>query len=100
MKTILLIFIIFLAASCQNDFPTITPKERCVTVLMTNEDETYTGFCRCHLYEWTSSNIGRITESTDYELSKCNKLIGFNPDDSAAIYTWEEEIRMWLDRHK
>lgn len=92
-KLILILLSIIFLSSCDS-FPTIPPKERCVVVL---EPEQY---CRCHMYQWTSQGIGRITESTDHDIMYCNKLIGFNAADSISIYEWQESIRLWLLRHK
>lgn len=100
-NSIILISLIFLS-SCKDNFPSIQPQVRCVSVLL---DEKiiegvpyYSGYCRCHLYEWTSARIGRVGDSLDYTLYKCNKLIGFEPDTYTNIWTWWEEIRMWLNR--
>ena len=79
--------------SCQG-IPTIKPQERCVVVLESDVGQ----YCRCHMYEWTSSHIGRITESYDKEIMYCNKLVGFSPDSTGAIYTWQASVRLWLKR--
>ena len=103
-KVILMLLLISFLSSCKNQFPSIEPQVRCVNVLMDEkiiEGISYhSGFCRCHLYEWNANRIGRVGESTDYELAKCNKLIGFEPDTYTTIYTWWENIRLWLNRQK
>jgi hypothetical protein len=90
-------------SSCKDDFPAIKPQVRCVNVLLDEKNIDgvlyYSGYCRCHLYAWTLDSIGRVGESTDYELLKCNKLIGFEPDTYGTIYMWWESIRLWLVRH-
>lgn len=96
LKKILILASTIFLSSCQ-EFPTIKPQERCVVVLMDTIDESY---CRCHMYSWTGDGIGRITESINYELMKCNKLIGFNADSTLEIYTWQESIRLWLKRRQ
>ena len=95
LKMILILPLIIFLSSCKDDFPAIAPKERCAVVIMDTLEESY---CRCHMYAWTLSGIGRITESQNYELQKCNKLIGFNVEDTVAIYEWQEAIRLWLLR--
>lgn len=91
-----LLLIIFLS-SCKDQFPSIEPQTRCVVVLQSTLEESY---CRCHSYEWTIVRIGRVGESTNYPIQKCDKLIGFEPDVYVNVYTWWEDIRLWLNRHK
>lgn len=96
MQSLLLILIVPLItflSSCKDDFPTIQPQERCVVVLSDG------GRCRCHMYSWSITGIGRITESTNKPLEYCDKLVGFKPESSVKIYEWEESIRLWLNRH-
>jgi len=104
LKLTLMLLLIISLSSCKGGFPTIEPQLRCVSVLLNEKDvdgdKYYSGFCRCHLYEWTSERIGRVGESVDYELVKCNKLIGFEPDTYGKVYIWWENIRMWLNRQK
>jgi hypothetical protein len=92
---LMLLLTLFLSVSC-NDFPVITPQERCVVVLESDVGQ----YCRCHMYQWTEGNIGRITPSVDHEIMYCNKLIGFSPDSTGAIYLWQEKVRLWLIRNK
>lgn len=99
LSQILILLLTICLSSC-DDFPSITPKERCVIVLLPEIPTMDESYCRCHLYQWSSENIGRISESVSHPINYCNKLIGFNADDSLAIYTWEESIRLWLLRHK
>lgn len=103
-KLLLILLLITFLSSCKNDFPAIKPQVRCVNVLLEEKIiegvPYYAGYCRCHLYEWSSSRIGRIGDSVDYELAKCNKLVGFEPDTYGTIYMWWESIRLWLNRQK
>lgn len=101
---LMLLLIALTSLSCKKGFPSIEPQVRCVNVLL---DEKviegvpyYSGYCRCHLYEWTASNIGRVSDSTNYELQKCNKLIGFEPDTYTKVWTWWEDIRLFLNRQR
>ena len=92
--------------SCKSGFPTIQPQEKCYTVLESKKTETieekevvlYEGHCRCFLYEGSSSHIGRISTPGNYELSKCDKMGGFAPDEDGNLYIWHESIRLWLNR--
>ena len=95
LNLILIALTIAFLSSCDS-MPTITPKERCMVVLESDVGQ----YCRCHLYEWNSEHIGRISDSYDKDIMYCNKLIGFSPDDTGAIYTWQESIRLWLKRQK
>lgn len=101
MKLSILCLSLFLGGC--GDFPTILPQERCFVVLdelsVIIEGVSYSsGHCRCHMYEWTESHIGRITESVNHELNYCDKMGGYNPQSTANIFTWQEEIRLWLKR--
>lgn len=109
MKQLIRCLSLFLLVSCKTNFPTIQPQERCFVVLETQLDQglpelldespkMYSGHCRCHMYEWTASHIGRITDSVNHDLSYCDKMGGFNPDSTGAIYNWQESIRLWLNR--
>lgn len=89
--TLIPLSIIFLSGC--NGFPTILPQERCVIVLESDQGS----YCRCHLYEWSKDHIGRISDSVDHEIKYCDKLIGFRPDTYGRVYTWWEEIRLWVN---
>lgn len=91
---LILLTIIFLS-SC-NNFPTIAPQERCMAVLESDVGQ----YCRCHMYQWNSDTIGRIGDSYDKDIMYCNKLIGFSPDSTGKIYSWQESIRLYLLRHQ
>lgn len=90
----MLLSTVFLS-SCKDSFPTIEPQTRCVVVIQETLENSY---CRCHLYEWNIDRIGRVGESVNYDIQKCNKLIGFEPDTYGNIYNWWEQIRLWLKR--
>jgi hypothetical protein len=104
LKLILMLLLISFLSSCKNQFPSIEPQVRCINVLLVEKDvdgdKFYSGYCRCHLYEWSIDRIGRVGESIDYDLAKCNKLIGFEPDTYSNVYIWWENIRLWLNRNK
>lgn len=106
-----IIFLSIFLASCKTEFPTISPKEKCYVVLDGRLDQglaellkdsppLYTGHCRCFLYEWAEQHIGRISDPVNYDLEKCDKMGGFAPKENAEIYSWQEEIRLWLIRMK
>ena len=102
MKLSTIFLSILILSGCKDNFPSIKPQERCVIAfeqqIEVDGTKFYSGFCRCHLYEWNLSRIGRIGESQNYEIEKCNKLIGFTPDTYEKVYTWWDSIRMWLAR--
>jgi hypothetical protein len=98
MKLLTICLSVLILASCKSGFPTIEPQERCFMVLETELDQTYTGYCRCHMYQWSSSYIGRVSESVNHELSYCDKMGGFSPESVGNIYIWQEDIRLWLNR--
>jgi hypothetical protein len=100
-----IIFLSLLVAGC-NGFPTISPQERCFTLLDTEnieivKDETYyKGVCQCQLYEWNSEHIGRISTPITKPLVYCDKFAGFSPDSTGEIYKFQESVRLWLKRNK
>lgn len=102
-QVLILTLLLTTLTSCKDDFPAIKPQVRCVNVLLDeqviNGVSYYTGHCRCHLYAWSIDSIGRVGESVNYDLLKCNKLIGFEPDTWTEVWTWWENIRLWLVRH-
>jgi hypothetical protein len=103
LKMKLILPLMILISGC-NEFPVITPQKRCVNVLLEevviNDISYRSGYCRCHLYEWSRDRIGRIGDSTNFPMSKCDKLIGFEPDTYANVWTYWESIRLWLKRQK
>ena len=92
LKPLLMLLTIIFLNSCDT-FPTIGPKERCLVDLASEEPH-----CRCYLYQWNSDTIGKIGPAYDKEIMYCDKLIGYNPEDTTAIYEWKESIRLWLKR--
>jgi len=103
-KKLTLLLILLISSSCKREFPKIAPQERCFNVLLEkvviDDVAFYSGYCRCHSYEWTIDRIGRVGESQDYEMAKCDKLIGFTPDTYAKVNNWWNEIRLWLKRQQ
>lgn len=97
---ILIMPLITFLSSCKDNFPTIEPKERCFVVFTDYSENSYKGYCRCHQYGWSSESIGRVSNSTNYDLKKCDRLVGFSIEDSATIYQWQESIRYWLLRQR
>lgn len=104
LKLLLIAPWILFLNGCKDQFPTIEPQVRCVNVLLEKKSiegiPFYTGYCRCHNYEWTIERIGRVGNSIDYSMEKCDRLVGFEPDTYEKIYMWWEEIRLWLKRRK
>jgi hypothetical protein len=98
-----ILFLSMFLASC-NQFPTITPKERCFTLLDTESttndgvDTYFKGVCQCQMYEWTKGHIGKIGEPTTKPLLYCDKFAGYSPDSTGKIYAWQESIRLFLNR--
>lgn len=103
MKLWTIFLSLILLTSC-DDFPGILPQERCFVVLdqeqIIQDIPFYSGHCRCHMYQWGEHHIGRITDSVNKPLNYCDKLGGFGPDSTGAIYSWQEAVRLWLIRHK
>lgn len=97
---ILIVPLITYLSIYKDDFPVIEPQLRCVVILTEKSDNGFNGYCRCHLYQWGIDGIGRISESTNHPIDKCDKLVGFLPDSNATIYGWQESIRLWLKRHQ
>lgn len=107
IRSLLISLSIIYLSSCtylKTEIPKIAPQQRCVAVFIDKKlienNPYFTGYCRCHLYEWNDVHIGRITESVDYPLDKCDKLIGFEPDSYAAVWSWWENLRLWSNRNK
>lgn len=78
-------------SSC--NFPTIDPIERCVLSIDYQK-------CRCHLYEISIDNVGRVSDSVDYPLEYCENLIGFRPDNWEYVYLWIKEVWIWVKDNK
>ena len=75
-------------------FPTIRKIERCV--VSTDFDKV-----RCHQYEISKENIGRVSESYDLDIDHINNGIAFTQSEWKALRVWFEEIYLWLnDRNK
>jgi hypothetical protein len=89
--------------SC-NQFPTRAPQQRCFTLLDTenieiiNGEQYFKGVCQCQMYEWTKDHIGKIGEPITRPLLYCDKNAGFSPDSTGKIFTFQESIRLLLNR--
>lgn len=88
MKLILMLLLI-ISSSCQT-FPKVKVLERCVISVDSNK-------CRCHSYQISEKNIGRVSESIDRSIEYCDKLIGFRAESWTELRVWFEEIYLWLD---
>jgi len=102
LKMILMITLILcLSLSCKKMPLLGTPIERCGTFMEEVEEDLYVGKCRCHEYEITLKNIGRISESVDHPLSYCNKAIVFKASSSwAELRAWIEALVFWENERR
>ncbi len=80
-----------LMISC--DAPGIKSVERCVVSI---EHEA----CFCHQYEITKKRVGRITDTIDYPIEYCDKLVGFKPVEWGTVRMWIGDIFAFIARRK
>ena len=71
--------------------PKIQDHERCIPLIIEVESGLYRGKCRCHEYEVSIENIGRVSEAVDYDLTYCSKRGTFSPS------TWSNEYLYFFD---
>jgi len=75
--------------------------ERCVIFLKEVEEDIYSGKCRCHEYEITLDNIGRVSESFDRPLNYCDRYVAFKPSESwTELRAWFEELIFWENQRQ
>ena len=85
MKLMLILLLTICSSGCSSfPLPEFTV-ERCVTILSPIEK------CRCHQYQVSSGNIGRVTESTDKDVRYCDRKVGFSPEDWIKFIELMEE---------
>jgi hypothetical protein len=71
--------------SCQTvQIPEKSDEERCVVSVEFN-------VCRCHQYRVSPSVVGRVSESVDYPIEHCERLVGFSPEAWVNFVLWFEE---------
>ena len=88
-------------SSCKNIPLLEEPIERCGIYLERLGEDTFSGKCRCHLYEITPDNIGRISESVDYGLEYCDRFVAFKASGSwAELRTWFEDLIFFYNQNK
>lgn len=88
MKLILIAALMISLEGC--NFPELKePLERCVLKLEYSR-------CRCHQYEISKDNIGRVGDSIDHPIEYCSRLVGFRPDEWGTLRLWFEGIFLWL----
>lgn len=96
MRMILIVLSMILISSCQNIPLLESPVERCGIFLRPQENGLFDGKCRCHLYEITPDNIGRISESVDHPLEYCDRFVAFRPSTSwAELRSWFEDLMIF-----
>ena len=81
---LILLSITCLSACASFPLPEFTV-ERCVTILTPIEK------CRCHQYQVSSGNIGRVSESTDRDVRYCDRKVGFSPENWIKFIELMEE---------
>lgn len=98
MRMILMIPLIIFLNGCKSAPPKLKkPLERCAPYMREVEGTDHiVGKCRCHKYEITKKNIGRVTKSTDHPLLYCNKSVSFTPGEWGRFYLFMEELRLWM----
>ena len=94
MKAISILLLIVFLSSC-NNFPTIRPLERCITLVKGSIGQSK---CRCHMYDLMDSR--RVSDSYDKDLGYCSKLVGFNLDDWGEINDWIFKVKQWGEDKK
>jgi hypothetical protein len=91
-KTLIALLIISISFISGCNFPKLNSEEtveRCVVSAKFNR-------CRCHLYEISRSNIGRVSNSINRPLSYCEGAVAFPANEWADIVSWYTEIFEWL----
>ena len=71
---------LFIAATCDCNFPEIKPQERCTYSLQFNK-------CRCHKYDLDQAE--RIGDAYDMPPEYCDDITGFKPK------SWKKHITPW-----
>lgn len=90
MRMILIVPLMIFLSSCQQIPILKQPFERCVIYLEQLGEDTYSGKCRCHQYEITPDNIGRISDSIDKPLNYCDRFVALKASGS-----WTD-LRSWF----
>ena len=101
MKLISILILTISISSCKTLPLLKEPFVRCGAYLKEKSPGLYSGKCRCHLYEITPDNIGRISESKDYPLNHCNNSVVLRPVESwAPLRTWWEDLMFFYNQNK
>lgn len=101
MKKSLMIILTISLSSCQNIPILKEPIERCSIFLERLGENTFSGKCRCHLYEITPDNIGRVSESIDHGLEYCDRHVTLKASTSwTELRGWFEELMILYNQNK
>lgn len=93
MKANLMTLLILCSSLGSCGFPRIDPIERCILKVEYNK-------CRCHTYEISDTNVGRIGPSVDHPIEYCDRGVVFRPNEWTSMRTWFEEIKLYLSDKK
>ena len=99
IRLMTLLIISLSLTACQA--PEVRPFRRCVIVL---PQENITGKCRCHMYEVTPDNVGRISDSIDLPLEYCDRGVviplGDDTEDDkpwwARVFADLSQLMEWI----
>lgn len=101
MKAILILISIILINGCGSIPLMDEPIVRCGIRVEKVDVNLYKGKCRCHIYEITPENIGRISESINYPLEHCNNSVVLRPVESwTPLRAWWEELMFVYNQNK
>lgn len=54
----------------------------------------------CVRYDIISLRPYKITNPTVFDISSCESVGGYKPEDMQAILNWSEDIIEWAEKHK
>lgn len=89
---------VLLVTSCA--FPVIKPDEPiCYSYIKKLENGYYTGHCSCANFDFNYGKLAAVSPVIRYDLLRCHKNTGGDPDVWRDIISYLDEIYVWKDKH-
>ena len=99
LNKMLLIALITFLSSCGSTPESIEFNQKTVYLVLIEEDgrryiDEKESACFLRRYHWGADFIGKVSEVSELDIIKCNKIIGSSPKNYAKKITWLEQLRL------
>jgi len=93
MKKLMMLSVIFLSGCGLPEYKTA---DNCsIVIKKVYDSQRIKARCICRDYEFTLNHTGPTSKARRVPIEKCNKLVGFPPDQWGDLTIWAKDLYQW-----